>query len=113
VFLEALRRRSKPALTRLYFAAVEAAWWENSEDHRVRFLTIAHHAATSGDSPMALLTSLCRRLPDGSVLRSSRCPDASRDWPSEVRRYWRLQADSVLAEAERERVQCVASRSGV
>ena len=99
----AYQSRSKVVLHRLYWAAVEAAWWENCEDHRTKFLILVHHCATTADRPMALLTSLCRRDAAGTVLRSGRCADASRDWASEVRAYWRRSTDEVLATAETDR----------
>jgi len=97
----AVETGSKVVLRRLYMVGVEEGWWCDSEDHRQRFLQLSHHAATTGDHPMGLLQSLCRRDSSGSVLRSGRVKDASRDWPSQVRRFWRKQADPVLQSAAR------------
>lgn len=97
----AVQTQSRVVLHRLYFAAVEAGWWGDCEDHRVKFMILVHHCATCGESPMALLTSLCRKDDEGTVLRSSRCQDASRDWETETRQKWRRDRVLVGAEAER------------
>jgi len=98
--------RGQRVLSRLYWAAVEACYWEDCEDHRVRFLSLCHHAATVGRAPMALLNALCRRDAAGTVLRSERVRDESRDWAAETRRVWRRESSDlseVFVEAERER----------
>ena len=99
----AVRDRSRVVIRRLYYSAVEAKWWMDCEDHRTKFLILVHHCATTADSPMALLTALCRQDAEGTVLRSKRCTDASRDWAEDVRAYWRRASDDVLETAETRR----------
>lgn len=102
----AVQDRDRQVLSRLYGAAVEAGYWEDCEDHRVRFLSLCHHAATRAEEPMALLVALCRRDDNGTVLRSERVRDVSRDWAADTRRHWRRESSDLreaFAEAERER----------
>jgi hypothetical protein len=99
----AVRDRSRVVLRRLYYAAVETGWWADCEDHRTKFLILAHHCATTAENPMALLTAMCRQDAEGTVLRSQRCTDASRDWVDATRAQWRRASDDVLETAEARR----------
>jgi hypothetical protein len=64
-------------LRRMFVVACELGWIDDSPDAWMRFLSIAHHAATHAGiaSPMAVLVA---RVKDG--LRSSRVRQVSDDW---------------------------------
>lgn len=108
----AVRSRSKHALQRLYWAAVEAGWWQDCESFRVRFLSCCWQAVESAKkSPMGLLVHMAKRNMrdrDGSDQedRDSWITGAAEQWAVETRRLWRRR-DAGLA-TEGEPVACAA-----
>lgn len=95
--VQAVARRDRDVLIGLYDEAVQLGWWGDSEQHRVKFLAICHHAATTTEkSPMGLLQHLAREdeARGKPPLDTRRVRAASEDWAAETRRVWRRGRDA-------------------
>jgi len=91
----AVQGRDEGILTGLYWAGVEAAWWQDCESYRVRFLACCWQAATGATtSPMGLLTHMVRRnLRERAddTARDAWITQEAEDWVCETRRLWNRQ----------------------
>jgi len=90
---QAVRDRDRVILTGLYFAGIEAGFWQNSDQHRIRFLACAWQAVESAEtSAMGLLTDLVKvhlgGKPRPAWLKGDGLSDAADDWAAETRRIW-------------------------
>jgi hypothetical protein len=87
----AVRDRDEPVLTGLYFAGIEAGYWQDCEAFRIRFLACCWQAVeSSASSPMGLLIHMVRRnLRDRTETdRDGWLTGEADDWAAETRRYW-------------------------
>lgn len=100
--VRAVRDRSEPVLTGLYWAGIEAGYWQDCEAFRVRFLACCWQAVESAaSSPMGLLNHLVRRnLRDRSESeRDGWITQDADDWAADTRRWWNRERARREAEA--------------
>lgn len=108
----AVAQRDRRILTGLYFAGVEARYWDNTPQRRHLFLAFVHHAvAAEPKNAMALLTKLLKGglpHPTGGVRPpwdASALTNEDDDWASAARAEWNRAGDPVLVEAAAARLE--------
>jgi hypothetical protein len=89
----AVDSRDEAILTGLYFAGVEAKFWADSEQLRIRFLACCWQAVQSATgSCMGLLTDLVKvhlgGKPRPEWLKGDGLSDPAEDWACATRREW-------------------------
>lgn len=100
--VRAVRDRDEAVLTGLYFAGIEAGYWQDCEAFRIRFLACCWQAVeSSASSPMGLLTHMVRRnlrdRTDGD--RDGWLTQDADDWAADTRRCWNRERARREAEA--------------